>query len=374
MIYSILLIIVAGAVLNSIFSKYAPKKLNFRRKISKKVLEVKEEFEIELIVENRKILPVTYLQIEERLNGSFEYKYNSKSIIRDMDSVYHRAVMMIAPYQRVKRTYKLYPTKRGLYFIQDIKLVVGDFLGLGFKNEAMTFQHEIVVLPETYDIEKNLVLAGDFNGNISVKRWIMEDPVLTIGVREYTGLEPQKNIHWPSSLRAGKLMVKSFDYTTDSKAVILLNIETNKPFWLNINGDKVERCISMARSFAEKLEEMGIPYGLATNAQMGNFIDETNIAYPGLGENHLYYILEGLGRISYGISDDFETYLQKIISFNGRYSTYIIVTPSVFEDYIEYINILSKKCEKLILISLSDMNLEQLDEKIVCLVEREDEV
>ena len=44
------------------------------------------------------------------------------------------------------------------------------------------------------------VLSG-FLGDVSVRRFIYEDPVLTTGFREYTGREPMKHISWTQSAR-----------------------------------------------------------------------------------------------------------------------------------------------------------------------------
>lgn len=369
MLYGVFILIVLGFILNTIFKAYAFKGISVKRNISRKLLEIDEDFEVELVVENRKAIPITFLQLEERFDSSFEHRNKSKNIIKGSSELYHRAVMMAMPWQRVKRTYSFYPTKRGVYFFHDIKITIGDLLGFGSDSRSITSFQEVVVLPKRYDIENNLVPQGDVNGNKSIKRWIMEDPILTIGIREYTGLEPQKNIHWPSSLKSGKLMVKNFDYTTDNRAMIMLNIETYKPYWLNIDGERIEKCISITRSMAESLEREGIPYGLLTNAHTGHESGETNITYPGLGETHLYHILEGLGRMNYAISCSFEAYLENVIYHQGRYETYIVITPEIFDEYIDYLNILRKKCEMLVIITLTDKNIEGLDEGIQCFVE-----
>ncbi len=78
---------------------------------------------------------------------------------------------------------------------------------------------------------------------------------MTIGIREYTGNEPERYIHWPSSMKYNELMVRNFDFTTDNSVLIALNIETMKPSWEPIEEDLIENCISIARGVMEELEE-----------------------------------------------------------------------------------------------------------------------
>ncbi len=75
-------------------------------------------------------------------------------------------------------------------------------------------------------MQEELAPAGALLGDISVRRWIVDDPpLMTIGIREYTGNEPERYIHWPSSMKHNKLMVKNFDFTTDNSVLIALNMK-----------------------------------------------------------------------------------------------------------------------------------------------------
>lgn len=371
MLLSISIIVLVGLFLNILAKKYSFKDLNYRRSFSKSIVEIDEEFEVESTIENKKILPVTFLQVNEEYPSVIEY-INRASVIKTAETTVHSMTMMILPFQRVKRKYKISAGKRGRYLCKEVTLVVGDILGLKVFYETFSFLHEIVVLPSKINLEDELVPYGDYNGDISVRRWIIEDPILTVDVREYTGYEPQKTIHWPSSLKSGRLMVKKFDYTTDNRVMVILNIETHKPFWSNIEHVKIEKCISYIRSIAEELEDSGIPYGFASNGLiMGEFYDE--IIIPGWGPAHFNDIVERLGRLSYSIIHQFEETIAVLIKKNTRYGTYIMVMAHILDEYVEYINILSNQCEKFIVISLDSNNIDLLNDKIIKYVKRGEE-
>ncbi|HAZ37172.1 MAG TPA: hypothetical protein DEF85_04205 [Clostridiaceae bacterium] len=371
----IFILILLGIVLNKISYKYCHYNLFYKREFSKKVVEIGEEISLNSILENKKILPVTFVRISEKFPNAFEYE-NKSNIIESTDGIFHTSTMSIMPFQRIKRTYSLKCSKRGAYSFSEVSLTAGDFLGVTTSNKEMSLNEEIVVLPKTYQIEKNLIPYGNLSGDISVKRWIVEDPILMVGVTEYTGREPQKWIHWPTSLRQGRLMVKKFDYTSDNKAMILLNIESFKPFWMSIDEEGIEKCISIVRGVAEGFEDAKIPYGFINNGQILNkssYGFGSDYIYPGTGENHLYSILECLGRINYSIIMTFEEMVEKILKVDIRFTTLVLITPEVLEPYAEYIDMLKEHTQKLILITLKTENLHMVKSNIDIYIERSDE-
>ncbi|MDF2673536.1 MAG: hypothetical protein K0R09_1801 [Clostridiales bacterium] len=371
MLLTISIIVILGIFLNELSKKYSLESLIYKRNFSKNLVEIGEEFDVECIVENKKMLPVTFLQINEEYPSIIEYK-NRAFTKKTLETMLHSMTMIILPYQRVKRKYKVSASKRGRYLCKDVSLITGDILGLKVFNETLPFLQEIVVFPRSISLDEELIPYGDFYGDISVKRWIIEDPIVTVGIREYTGTEPQKTIHWPSSLKGGRLMVKKFDYTTDNKVMLVLNVESYKPFWTSIDHVKIEKCISFVRVIAEELEEKGISYGFESNGQiMGESNDK--VIMPGWGSQHFNDIIERLGRIDYSINIQFENMILDIITMNIKYGTYIMVMPYILDEYVEPINILSNQCEKFIIISIEGNNMGLLNDKIIKYVKRGDE-
>lgn len=372
MIYSLVLIALAGLLLNYISEKYVFSKFEYYRAISKNVVEVNDEIEITEIIENKKKMPVTFLQTVSKYPGNMEIKLRNNSSIRSnqkSECIYYTTTSSIMSNQRVKRVYRVSFIRRGRYLFDEVNINAGDILGLKVINKLIYMPSEVVVLPQRYSLEDNIAVYGDYYGEISVKRWIIDDPVLTVGIREYTGLEPQKTIHWPSSLKTGKLMVRNFDYTTDNRVLILLNIESTKPFWFSIEYEKIEKCISIARTIVEDYNELGIPFGFGTNALIAGFSNDDSQINSGWGETHLSDILEQLGRIEYSINSEFEEYIDKINRANDTYTTCIIISPNINELYIEKINRMSLKFSKTVVISIDSKNLDMLNPDIITLAE-----
>ncbi|MBC7320024.1 DUF58 domain-containing protein, partial [bacterium] len=353
MAYLLLFLIIVGIILNRLSKKYTLFGVTYQREISKKILEIGEDFHITTVVENRKLFPVTFLQIIERFPAGIEYKFRADQF-KTVEFLYHTITMFLLPFQRIKRVYTAVSSKRGRYIFEDVSLIGGDLLGLNTFVKSIRYNQELIVLPKSIDLERELIPYGNYNGNLSVQRWIIDDPTMIIGVKEYTGLEPAKIIHWPSSLRTGNLMVKKFDFTLENTAMIILNVECDKPFWVDIKADDIEKCISITRSVMERFESMGMPYGFATNSIMHGLPANRNIVYPSLGISYLETLLECLGRASYSVSLTFEELLSRLSRRDISCSTYVIITPKVLDSYVEPINSLASELEEVILISLKD--------------------
>ena len=152
---------------------------------------------------------------------------------------------------------------RGRTIFRGVELSGGDFLGIREMPETFPQLEEIVVMPAPSANTEAISSLGGFFGDFSVRRYLFEDPVLTLGVREYTGREPQKMIAWQRSAQLGQLMVKHYDYTVEKSLDIVLNVDcrtTSGP------EEQMEEVFSLARSVLEWTESQQIRTRFFTNA------------------------------------------------------------------------------------------------------------
>ena len=338
-------------LINQLTLNYGFRDLVYEMEIKKRVAEIGEEVEIESTIENRKILSISFIRISERFPQGLSKGKN----------VYN---LFILPYERIKRKYKIYGEERGLYYIKDSTLSLGDFIGFKLEHKEVDVNKNIIILPRKIELKDSITPLGSLNGDTSVRRWIVDDPLMTIGIREYTGNEPERHIHWPSSLRYGELMVRNFDFTTDNRVIIILNLESVKPFWSGIKKEPIERAICLTRAVMEELQKAKIPYGFATNSYSTKE-KGSQFYHPGLGENQLDYFLEILGSINYGIATSFEDHLNEISRQRVNYTTFVVITPKIFESYIEPLDNLNVTATKTIVISVEKENLDKLNKNII---------
>ena len=164
-------------------------------------------------------------------------------------------------------------------------------------------------------------------GDVSVRRFIMEDPVLTLGYREYTGREPMKMISWSQSARGMGLMVKKYDYTQEPAVSVLLNLESREED-KDLLEERTERCFSIARTVCSTLEDRSIQYNFATNAVIAGGMANLSSMNEGLGRRHFEGVLEALGRATNSFSCSAEKLLQGSAAAGyGSARGHILITP-----------------------------------------------
>lgn len=218
-------------------------------------------------------------------------------------------------------------SKRGRYLLSYPTVYLGDFLGLNEHGKDLEQFREVVVAPKEWDAAEVSQVLGKFLGEYSVRRFLFEDPILTLGYREYTGREPFKMISWKQSAQRQQLMVKEYDYTVEPVISVLVNVETD----LDSPGELLEKCFSLARSVCHTLESRGISYDFYTNAQITGGLGDDNTVNDGLGERHFLRVMELLGRSMYTPSFSFSKLLELAETAAGTEHGKIIITPdSVF--------------------------------------------
>lgn len=271
--------------------------IKYDLRLSRGLVEIEERFEIITTVRNGSRRFIPFIRLSEDVPRVLGVKANMVTSGFDESRAKINSSIYMMPRQKMTRRVAAALEKRGRYTFNGATLFGGDFLGLSEKARYFAMQREIVVLPrrlESADFKQTL---GGFLGDISVNRFILEDPVLTLGFREYTGREPMKQISWPVTARMGRMMVKNYDHTLDITVAVVLNIHTGAFGYAA--HPMMEKCYSMVRDICEQLEEKHISYSFCTNAVAVNMTGAWEYVMDGLGGAHLAGILEGLGRATY---------------------------------------------------------------------------
>ncbi|MEA5038409.1 MAG: DUF58 domain-containing protein [Clostridiaceae bacterium] len=235
------------------------------------------------------------------------------------------STIYLLPRQKYTRHLPVSLPARGRYVLRGAKLYGGDFLGLSETTHYFPHTQEIVILPRRWKKKTQLTTLGGFLGDVSVSRFIFEDPVLTLGFREYTGREPQKMISWPQSARMGRLMVKNYDHTLELSVSVLLSVEGAAGLGC---GELLEGCFSLARTVCETLEQRKIGYRFFTNARAVGAISLWGRVAEGLGTGHLSAILEGLGRASYEPTGPFSRVLSQAARAAEPGRCHVLIAPA----------------------------------------------
>lgn len=288
---------------------------------------------ISLTNKSRRILP--FLRVRERIGDDMRIHTADSFIVTDSSK--RRTVTFSAwlrPRQVLLHRVPVSIARRGRYYLLPLTVAAGDFLGLNETVRTTERFSEVVVVPKRAPQQRISEVLGGFLGDVSVRRFLFEDPVLTLGFREYTGREPMKSIAWTQTARSGSLMVKNYDHTMEPTVSVLLNADTRSK-----NGEELlERCYSIARTVCEALEEKKIKYAFRTNAIISGSRKGLTDTREGLGERHFYGILEGLGRASLDASSTLGGLIYDALRPTGESTNgYILITPEQPRRYMQEI-------------------------------------
>lgn len=324
MIFFVIFIAALAVVLQQLAGKRALDSLEESHRTSADIVEPDERFDIIITFSNHSKMFLPYIKYRERMNEGFNtYVKASNSFVDGRGDIYVTGTTWLKPHQTLEKHIPVSIDRRGRYLLRELTVYGGDFLGINEQVRSYKRMNEVIVYPREAPSGKIDKVFGGFLGDISVSRFIFEDPVLTLGYREYTGREPMKMISWTQSARSNGLMVKKYDYTLEPSVSVALNIATDIPG----SEEDIEKCFSIARTVCHKLEDQGIKYDFRMNSVMIGAMTFRCYVTEGLGKRHFYTILESLGRASYTVTCPSEEIVDLAVRNTGSSHGIIFITP-----------------------------------------------
>ena len=321
----ILLAVGLLAFLEKNWARWSLKALRFHGSTDKLLAEPGEVVTWSAVVENHSRMPILFARLWQNFPGLVRFheeKVWLEGHVRDSFQQWHvEEKMSLLPLQRCTRTVDISIGQRGAYQVGGWRLAAGDLLGLSECGQDGPAQ-ELVIMPERAKDVRTLDALGGFLGDVSVRRFILEDPVLTVGFRDYTGREPMKAISWTRTAMTGTLQVRQYDHTAEQVVAVLLNVEGASPAAL-------EECFRLTRSACEALERKKIPYVFRTNGNLPGPVGKVFYLGEGLGGTHLSTILYGLGKADGTCFHSFRYLARQTLERRRGNEAYIVITPEL---------------------------------------------
>lgn len=336
MIFFVIFMVVLALIFQRRMSKSCLENIREDYWPDENIVEPDECFDLVISLQNVGKRDIPYVRVEAYFSKELKLQLEGSGVMKDVERGGKRVSrsVWLRPYQEVQFQIPISIAERGLYVLPHPSVFGGDFLGLKEQRRIFERFREVVVAPKEVPDQELREVMGSFLGDCSVRRFLYEDPVLTVGYREYTGHEPMKMISWKQSVRGNGLMVKKYDYTMEPIISVILNVDSREDDKENL----LERCFSLTRTICRTLEDKGIPYDFSTNARMtgelcicGN-MEERKVP-EGIGPQHFAGVLECLGRASYDSSCSCDRLIEKVAVKFGMDRGKILITPG--EDMLE---------------------------------------
>ena len=281
-------------------------------------------------VENESRLSIPFVRLVQRFPAEAQVQEDPKWVRLHCNQGIHQwyleEKMSVAARRSCTRTVRLRFDRRGEYTLGNYQISAGDLLG--FREEERTGEgKKLVIIPQRARNQKILDALGGFLGDVSVRRFILEDPVLTVGFRDYTGREPMKSISWTRTASAGTLQVKQYDHTAEQTVMVLLNVDGGTPA-------QIEECFRLTRTVCEELERKKIPFSFRTNGNLNGPVGKLFWLADGLGSKHIRTILYALGQADYTCFRSFNNLVRLTLKHRRNNESYIVILPSMTEEAV----------------------------------------
>jgi uncharacterized protein (DUF58 family) len=204
----------------------------------------------------------------------------------------------------------------------------GDPFGLFNHHLSLSPASEIVVLPRVHQISQLAIFAGGLPGRGKSSQRALQRTTNATTVREYVIGDSLSRIHWRSSARYNKLMVKEFDLDPAIDAWIFLDLHTAVQAGEGEHSTE-EYGVTIAATIAHYLLRQDLSVGMVVNGER-----QESLA-PDRGDRQIQRMLEMLAVVRAGLGPGLKDALAMDTFHFGRNSIAIVITPSNTRDWHE---------------------------------------
>jgi len=184
----------------------------------------------------------------------------SRAFSAELGANFSQTLVSLRPYGKADIQMMLYPERRGVYHVPDLKLALGDPFGWKEHNLSIASPEKIIVYPPLFPITGMNLTRHLPWGQTRLLFGMHEDPARLRGCRDYHPGDSLKRIHWPNLARTGVLKVKEWETTLTSTIGIFLNLaEADYPVsdWFRLSESGIEFAAALVHLFTSSHETLG---------------------------------------------------------------------------------------------------------------------
>lgn len=257
--------------------------------------------------------------------------------------------------------------QRGRFRLGPVTISTGDPFGIFiFHRRILDSIESIVIYPATIDLPNFSPPVGALSGGDAMQRRTHHITTNVAGTREYVPGDSFNRIHWRSSARAERLIVKEFELDPTSDVWIFLDMERDvqsAPWWLKDSKTKQveESDVTDLSSlwFGEhtvRLEASTEEYCVAIAASVAKYYlnhqravgfvaygHQREIVQPDRGERQLTRLLEALAVLRADGRTPFGQVLAVEGARLGRNTSLVVVTPSVEMQWVRFVREIKRR-------------------------------
>ncbi|MBU0759140.1 MAG: DUF58 domain-containing protein [Candidatus Omnitrophica bacterium] len=301
---------------------------------------------VKMTIHNRRRLPLYFFELLDMFPGGPPEEQNTSLFI-----------LSLGPKEDKKISYIANCYKRGVWKMGPTTVVSQDALGFFKTKKVLKVFSEILVYPNLFRIFSFPQMASGSVSWMGVETAkISGDSHEFYGVREYQRGDSMSRIHWFSSARHNKLIVKQFERNAVQEATIVLDLKKGH----DIGSGKdttLEYTVKIAGSIARYLLNERVL------VQMVGYGKEAVMLHFGRGDSHMYSILEYLAKVQADGDFTLSQALEEVSFITPPRSTLITVMLDNDTDSLSSLVQFKVKGVKLIVIVLATSTFGHMSEE-----------
>jgi uncharacterized protein (DUF58 family) len=259
--------------------------------------------------------------------------------------------------------------KRGAFSLGPTVLRAGDPFGLFRAQKKIPATKSIIVLPMILDLAAFPSPPGLLPGGKAIRRKSNDVTPHASGIRDYVTGDPIKSIHWASTARRGRLMVKEFEQ--DPQAEIWLVLDTQSGIHHELpHEEKVEWLdgVIFRRKPQIELPPSSLEYGVTIAASLAHYFIQQRRAVGFVSAGQVLTVISAersdrqenkiLETLAF-VTDSGKLSLAGVVAAQSKFlpigSSVMMITPSVRPEVILAVDELQRRnLHPLVLLLMAD--------------------
>ncbi|GAB4542659.1 MAG: hypothetical protein Kow0063_34970 [Anaerolineae bacterium] len=327
--------------------------LHYHRHFSETRAFLGETIDLTLEVRNQKLLPLTWLEVTDIFSPALPVDQAEVVINRASNLGEFRSFWMPGAFQRLTRHFTIQCTQRGYHTYGPATINTGDGFGLFSRKALASRQDRIIVYPRLYPVAELRLPAKNPFGEHASRLHLFEDPLRTVGIREWRSGDSPRRVHWKASARHQHLLSRVYEPSEEPQILIFLNVATLERHWQGSIPELQERAISVASSLAAYCTELRLPVGLIANGFLPGS-DQPIRLLPGRSPGQLVRILELLAAITPFATRPIEELIWREAPRLPWGATLLVVTAIAHDDLLAALLDLSQAGRQVVLFTLAE--------------------
>lgn len=324
-IAAVLLTLVAASWL---WNRLAFAHLTYERIFSERRAFMGETIELTVSLANHKFLPLPWVTTADTFPKEIPVE-GAEIIIRgDTGKGELNLFWALKWYDRITRTYRVRATTRGFHTFGPVEIQTGDGFGMFRSRRRLELTQTLIVYPRVLPITQLGLPAKNPYGDRAVQQFMFEDPLRTVGVRDYRPEDDFRKVHWKASARRQTLQTRVLEPSHELSLMVCLNVLTVEKSWMGVIPEHLEQVVSIAASIAYDALLHRRAAGLLANGALPGS-DQPIKLLPGRSPGQLTTILELLAAVTPFATTPFETLLARESPRLPWGSTLAVITATV---------------------------------------------